>query len=384
MEQSIPFHIPHSSGQEQSLITEVLQSGKVATGGPYSVACENFLQDLTQSPKVLLTSSCTHALEMAALLLDLQPGDEVIMPSFTFVSAANAFVLRGATIVFVDIDPVSMNIDTDCLAAAINEKTKAVLIMHYGGVACDMEQIMPLIEDNGLILIEDAAHCIDATYKGKHLGTFGHLGTLSFHYTKNIHCGEGGCLLINDERFLDRAQIIREKGTNRKQFFEGKVDKYTWVDVGSSYLMSELTAAFLYAQLQDLANVTAALRGVSDLYRTIFSESDLHGTHSISQEFLDGNNGHSYFIKCPAAELRGSWMHTLKAKGIHTTFHYIPLHSSEAGQKFGRFQGQVKYTQLESDTLIRLPIFTSLSQAAVHAIGNAVLSLIKKNEIIQH
>ena len=384
MEQRIPFHIPHYSGQEQSLITDVLQSGKVATGGQYSAACESFLQDFTQSKKVLLTSSCTHALEMAALLLDLQPGDEVILPSFTFVSAANAFVLRGATIVFVDIDPISMNIDTDCLAAAINDKTKAVLIMHYGGVACAMDEIMPLIESNGLFLIEDAAHCIDATYKGKHLGTFGHLGTLSFHYTKNIHCGEGGCLLINDERFVERAQIIREKGTNRKQFFEGKVDKYTWVDVGSSYLMSELTAAFLYAQLQDLRNATAALRGISNLYRTIFSESDLQGTHSIDEAFLAGNNGHSYFIKCPAAELRGSWMKSLKAKGISTTFHYIPLHSSEAGKKFGRFHGQAKHTQVESDRLIRLPIFTSLSQEDVHAIGDAVVSLIKKNEIIQN
>ena len=367
MSKAIPFHIPFISGDEVEMVNKVIQSEKVGTNGFYTHACESKLEEITQSPKVLLTSSCTHALEMAALLSDITAGDEVIMPSFNFVSAANAFVLRGAKIVFVDIDPLTMNIDVDCLEAAITNKTRAVLIMHYGGVACDMERIMPIIEKHQLILIEDAAHCIGSNYNGKPLGTFGHFGAFSFHYTKNVHCGEGGALIINREKFVSRAEIIREKGTNRKQFFEGIVDKYTWVDIGSSYLMSEMSAAFLWAQLAHLDKITERRLFLWNNYKDNVEKLGLP-----SMPVSDSNNGHIFYIKCKNGEQRSALIANLKAQGIQAHFHYVPLHLSTAGMNFGRFSGIDKYTSIESNRLLRLPLYFGLENSA------AVVSSIEK------
>jgi len=354
----IPFHVPFVAGDEHTYVQKVIKSNKIETGGYYSQACQEFLEDFTQTKKALLTSSCTHALEMAAILFNIEAGDEVIMPSYNFVSAANAFVLRGAKIVFVDINPQTMNIDPDCIASAITDKTKAVLIMHYGGVACDMDSIMPIVKRHKLYLVEDAAHCIGSFYKGKHLGTFGHLGTLSFHYTKNIHCGEGGALLINDLKLIDRAEIIREKGTNRKQFFEGKVDKYSWVDIGSSYLMSELSAAFLWGQLQKIETVTTSLRLVWHLYNTKFEQTEI-----LSMPKGGNQNGHTYFIKCKDKLHRSKLIKGLSSLYIKVSFHYIPLHVSKFGKSNTRFDDKDRFTTRESEKILRLPIYNNFKNS---------------------
>ena len=351
----IPFNIPYISGDEAQFIEEAIQGRNLAGDGHFTKKCQQFLGDFTKSPSVLLTSSCTHALELSALLCDIQPGDEVIMPSFTFVSSANAFALRGAKIVFVDIRPDTMNINENLIEAAITKKTKAILLMHYAGVTCAMNEIMAIAKKHQLFVIEDAAQCIDAHYHEKHLGTIGHLGTFSFHSTKNIHCGEGGALLINDKRLIERAEIIREKGTNRKSFLRGEVDKYSWVDIGSSYLMSELNAAFLYAQLLKVKEVTRKRMELWNTYFQHFSKTDMETMNIVS-----GHNGHIFYLKCKNKEERTELIQFLKNNQINSVFHYVPLHSSLAGEKAGIFYGNDIHTTRESEKLLRLPLYYDL------------------------
>jgi len=351
----IPFNTPYISGEEETYITEAIRGRDLAGDGFFTKKCQSFLASFTKTKDVLLTSSCTHALELSAILCDIQPGDEVIMSSFTFVSSANAFVLRGAKIVFVDIHPHSMNINENLIEAAITPKTKAILVMHYAGVACAMKKIMSIAEKHSLLVVEDAAQCIDAYYHKKHLGTIGHLGAFSFHSTKNIHCGEGGALLVNDKQLATRAEIIREKGTNRKSFIRGEVDKYSWVDLGSSYLLSELNAAFLYAQLEKTKIVTKKRIALWEYYHDNLAAINSRETN----EHLE-HNAHLYFIKCKDIEERSKLIHFLKKKKINTAFHYVPLHSSKKGVESGRFDGEDLFTTKESERLLRLPLYYDL------------------------
>lgn len=357
----IPFHIPHLTSKETKYINQAIEMRSYCGGGHFHKRCQQQLKKLTSAPHVLLTSSCTHALEMCAILANIKAGDEVILPSYTFVSAGNAFVLRGAKLVFVDIHPDTMNIDETKIEAAITARTKALLVMHYGGVACQMETIMEIANNHNLIVVEDAAHCIDSYYQGKHLGTIGHLGTISFHSTKNIHCGEGGALLINDEDLIGRAEIIREKGTDRNKFMRGQVDKYSWIDVGSSYLMSDMTAAFLSAQLEDVSEVVDAYKAVWRSYYEALKSNDRIEV-SVPAAKLEESNGHVFYIKCRDISHRQEVINRLKQENISAYFHYVPLHSAKAGQKYGSFSGQDKYTTIESERLLRLPMYSTLNQ----------------------
>lgn len=352
----IPFNIPFICEEEEKYIKKAITHKNLAGDGYFTKECQSFLKSFTTSANVLLTSSCTHALELSALLCDIQPGDEVIMSSFTFVSSANAFVLRGARIVYVDVHSDTMNINENLIEAAITPNTKAILVMHYAGVACAMDEIMSIAERHHLFVIEDAAQCIDAYYHKKHLGSIGHLGTFSFHSTKNIHCGEGGALLINDKRLAKRAEIIREKGTNRKSFLRGEVDKYSWVDIGSSYLMSELNAAFLYAQLQQVTSVTKRRLTFWKIYNDHLKRFK---PQNISEALQ--HNGHLYFIKCKNIKERSKLIAFLKKKKISTAFHYVPLHSSKKGIDTGRFNGDDLFTTKESERLLRLPLYYDLA-----------------------
>ena len=355
----IPFNKPLILGNEENYINDLIRSGNKFSGdGSYTKACSQKLEELTKAKKALLTTSCTHALEMAAMLIDVQPGDEVIMSSFTFVSTANPFVLRGAKIVFVDIQPDTMNINESLIESAITSKTKAIVPVHYGAIGCEMKAINEIAERHGVWVIEDAAQCIDSYYEGKHLGTIGHLGAISFHDTKNIHCGEGGCLLINDPELLERAETIREKGTNRARFLRGEIDKYSWVDQGSSYLPSELNAAFLLAQLEAVKEVTKNRMESWRKYRSKLRPLVEEGLISWQEVLVDcEHNAHLFFIKLKDVEERQSVINKLKASGISSSFHYIPLHSAKAGTKFGRFHGEDRFTTQESERLLRLPMW---------------------------
>ena len=359
----IPFNKPPLTGYEQQYVLQAIHSNKISGDGFFGKKCQTWFEVNLNCPKTLLTPSCTAALEMAAILIDIQPGDEVIMPSYTFVSTANAFVLRGAQIVFVDIRPDTMNIDETKIEAAITRKTKAIVPVHYAGVGCEMDVIMDIANRHDLFVVEDAAQGMMSQYKGKPLGTFGHLGAFSFHETKNYTSGgEGGLLIINDERFLQRAEIIREKGTNRSQFFRGQVDKYTWVDVGSSYLSSELQAAFLWGQLEQaddinlhrLANWNAYHQAFKPLLQECLIDLPITPDHC-------QHNAHMYYLKLKDLEQRSEFIEHLKANEIMAVFHYIPLHSSPAGKKFGVFIGTDDFTITESERLVRLPMYFGLS-----------------------
>jgi len=356
----IPFNIPYITGHEQGYVVEAIQRKNLAGDGPFTKKCQLFLEEFTRASSVLLTSSCTHALELSALLCNIQPGDEVIMASFTFVSSANAFILRGAKIIFVDIRPDTMNIDEQKIKAAITSKTKIILVMHYAGVSCEMDKIMALANKHNIFVVEDAAQCIDAYYDRKHLGTIGHLGALSFHSTKNIHCGEGGALLINDKSFVERAEIIREKGTNRKAFLRGQIDKYSWVNIGSSYLMSELNAAFLFGQLQELEKITHQRKLIWSFYQEAFGREDHQFELAIPPD-LTKHNGHIFYLKCKSNVVRSKLISYLKEKGISSVFHYVPLHSSSFGKLNSSFIGEDVYTTFDSDRLVRLPLYPGLS-----------------------
>ncbi len=362
----IPFNKPLVIGAEKMYIEQTLLNDKFSGDGLFTKKCHEWFESRIGCKKILLTTSCTHALEMTALLAQIMPGDEVIMPSYTFVSTANAFVLRGATIVFVDIRPDTMNLDETLIEAAITEKTKAIVVVHYGGVACEMDTIMNMANKYNLVVIEDAAQGVMATYKGRPLGTIGQLGAYSFHETKNYNCGEGGALVINDECFISRSEILREKGTNRSKFFRGEVDKYTWVDLGSSYLPSELNAAFLYAQIEVADKINDVRIGLWYSYYQRLEK--LRDEGRIELPFVPDDckhNGHLFYIKCRDLDERTALINLLKKHEILTVFHYIPLHSAPAGKQFGRFNGEDKYTTLESERLLRLPMYYGLQDSEV-------------------
>ena len=357
----IPFNKPFLTGRELDYIREAHENHHLSGDGPFTKRCQEWLERATGSRKALLTHSCTGALEMAAILAGIGPGDEVIMPSFTFVSTANAFVLRGAVPVFVDIREDTLNIDERLIEAAITPRTRAIVVVHYAGVACAMDEIRELAQRRGLLLIEDAAQALGASYRGKPLGSFGDLAAISFHETKNLISGEGGALLINAEAMMERAEIVREKGTNRSKFFRGQVDKYTWVDIGSSFLPSDIIAAFLWAQLEQAESIA---RRRSDLWRRYHDAfADLEQAGLVRRPVVPRDvtpNAHCYFLLLPDADARAPFIEALRRDGVHSVFHYVPLHSSPAGRKFGRVSGAMSVTDSVSDRLMRLPLWIGL------------------------
>nr|WP_024966110.1 dTDP-4-amino-4,6-dideoxygalactose transaminase [Pantoea sp. IMH] len=372
----IPFNAPPIVGTELEYMQSAMGSGKLCGDGGFTRRCQQWMENRFGSQKVLLTPSCTASLEMAAILIDIQPGDEVIMPSYTFVSTANAFVLRGATIVFVDIRPDTLNMDESLIEAAITDKTRAIVPVHYAGVACDMDSIMAIADKHKLYVIEDAAQGVMSGYKGRALGTIGHIGCFSFHETKNYTAGgEGGATLINDPALVERAEIIREKGTNRSQFFRGQVDKYTWRDIGSSYLMSDLQAAYLWAQLEAAEVINGRRLQLWQRYYDALKPVAASGRITLPSFPPDcQHNAHMFYIKLRDNEDRSSLIEWLKEAEILAVFHYIPLHSSPAGERFGRFHGEDRYTQAESERLLRLPLFYNLSDDDQTTIIHSLLS----------
>lgn len=365
-EPKIPFHRPFVSGKEAANLSQVLSKGEFDSEGWFVKNCEQQLRALTGAPEVMMTPSCTDALEMAALLCDLEPGDEVVMPSFTFVSSANPFVLRGARLVFADLDPHTMNLDPACAEAAIGPRTKAIVVTHYGGVAADLGSLKFLAEKHKILLIEDAAHAIGATWNGQHLGTIGHVGTLSFHSSKNVHCAEGGALLINDNSLAARAAILHDKGTDRQKFMRGEVGQYTWVGLGSSFSLSELNAAFLSAQLESVEHVNEERRQIRAIYQMELEDLEKNG--HIELAVLPGHvqgNAHVFYLKCKNRGEREKLIRYLSENGVDTRFHYIPLHSAPAGLQFGRFSGEDLHTTPGSERLLRLPIYAGLGADSV-------------------
>jgi dTDP-4-amino-4,6-dideoxygalactose transaminase len=369
----IPFNRPRLVGSEHLYIDEALASGKLSGNGRFASLCSTWLEQQVGALKAFITPSCTAALEMAGVLAKLAPGDEVIVPDFTFVSTANAFALRGAIPVFVDVQPDTLNIDPEAIEAAITSRTRAVVVVHYGGIACDMEAILSIVRRHDLILIEDAAHAIEASHWGRPLGSFGHMATLSFHETKNVQCGEGGALLVNDPDLVPRAEVVQEKGTNRSRFFRGEVDKYTWLDVGSSYLLSEVSAAFLWAQLEQVEAITAARRAIWEFYyqglapledegvlrRPVVPSGSVHGAHM-------------FYVLMETADLRDAMLEALRDYGVHAVFHYLPLHASPGGQRLGRSGGSTPITEDVSARLLRLPLWMGLDDEGARAVIAAV------------
>lgn len=359
----IPFNRPHLTGREFAYIQEAVQAGQLAGNGRFTRRCQQWLEARLDAPRALLTHSCTAALEMAALLLDLQPGDEVIMPSFTFVSTANAFVLRGAIPVFVDIRPDTLNLDERLIEAAITPRTRAIVPVHYAGVACDMDAILDVARRHGLAVVEDAAQGLQATYGKRPLGGIGQLAAISFHETKNVISGEGGALVVNDARFAERAEILWEKGTDRSKFFRGQVDKYTWVDVGSSFLPGELTAAFLWAQLEHAADITAARLAVWRRYYDAAAGLETFGVTRPTVPEECGHNAHLFYLLLPDALSRADVLADLNRRGVNAIFHYVPLHSAPAGRRLARTAGPLPVTERVSARLIRLPLWAGLEPA---------------------
>ena len=364
---TIPFNRPHLTGKELHYIADAHQRGQLAGDGYYTMRCSEWFEQATEAKKVLLTHSCTAALEMAAMLADIKPGDEVIMPSYTFVSTANAFVLRGGVPVFVDIRADTLNIDETQIEAAITSRTRAILPVHYAGVACEMDTIMEIAKRHNLLVIEDAAQGVMASYKGRALGSIGHLGAYSFHETKNVISGEGGALLVNDPSLVTRAEIIREKGTNRGQFFRGQVDKYTWVDVGSSYLPGEIIAAFLWAQLEQASQITAKRLELWNEYHRAFATLEAEG-RARRPAVPEGceHNAHMYYLLLKDLATRTAFIDTMKRQGINCVFHYVPLHSSPAGKKYGRAVGDMAVTNGLADRLVRLPMWVGLEPKVLY------------------
>ena len=367
------FNKPYMTGKELWYISQAHASGHLAGDGQFTKKCSAWLEQRIGCQKALLTHSCTAALEMAAMLADLEPGDEVIMPSYTFVSTANAFVLRGAIPVFVDIRADTLNIDETKIEAAVTQRTKAIIPVHYAGISCEMDTIMDIARRHNLLVIEDAAQGIMSTYKGRPLGSIGHMAALSFHETKNIISGEGGALLVNDARFAERAEMIREKGTNRSQFFRGQVDKYTWVDIGSSYLPGEIVAAFLWAQMEEADAINKRRLDIWANYHQWFVNLEKEGKVRrpvVPRECV--HNAHMYYLLLPDLARRTSFIERLKAKDIYTVFHYIPLHSSPRGQAVGRIVGEMGNTDATGDRLVRLPMWLGLEDHIAHVIAEVV------------
>lgn len=371
----INFNVPPCADKAFDYIKEAVQNQKICGDGPFTAKCSRWIEEKTGTAKCLLTPSCTHATEMAALLAEIREGDEVIMPSYTFVSTADAFVLRGAKVVFVDIRPDTMNIDENLIEDAITERTKAIVPVHYAGVGCEMDKIMEIAARHGLMVIEDAAQGIMASYKGKPLGTFGEFGCFSFHETKNFSMGEGGALLIRDEKYIEQAEIIREKGTDRSKYYRGQVDKYRWQNYGSSYLPSDMNAAYLYAQLEEAETIQKARMDRWKEYREQLAELAQEGR--IGLPYVPSyceHNAHMFYIKTKDLAERTDLIAYLKSKDILAVSHYIPLHSAPAGLKFGRFHGEDRYTTKESERLLRLPLYYGLTADQAAYISQQVKS----------
>lgn len=371
----INFNVPPFTGKEIEYIKQAVENQKICGDGPFTQKCSEWIEERTKTSKCLLTTSCTHATELAALLANIKEGDEVIMPSFTFVSTADAFVLRGAKAVFVDIRPDTMNIDEKKIEAAITPNTKAIAPVHYAGIACEMDTIMEIAQKHNLMVIEDAAQCILAEYKNKALGTIGDFGCYSFHETKNLSMGEGGAILIRDEKYIEEAEIIREKGTNRSKYYRGLVDKYRWMNYGSSYLPSDMNAAYLWAQLQLADEITEARLIRWEQYNTLLQPLKDRGILELPT-IPEGctHNGHMYYAKAKDVQERTELLNFLKANGVWSVFHYVPLHSAPAGMKFGVFHGEDVYTTRESERLFRLPMYYTLTESDV----NYVVSKVKE------
>lgn len=370
----INFNVPPYTGKELEYVSQAVANHKICGDGEFTRKCNAWFEEKTGTAKCLLTTSCTHATEMAALLANIKEGDEVIMPSYTFVSTADAFVLRGATVVFVDIRPDTMNIDENLIEDAITERTKAIVPVHYAGVSCEMDKIMDIAKRHNLIVIEDAAQGVMSTYKGQPLGTIGDFGAYSFHETKNYSMGEGGALLIKHEKDIEDAEIIREKGTNRSKFFRGQIDKYTWVNYGSSYLPSDMNAAYLYAQLEIAEQINDARLAIWNRYYERLQP--LKEAGKIELPIVPENcvhNAHMFYIKAKDLEERTEFINFLKEKGVMSVFHYVPLHSAPAGVKYGRFHGEDKYTTKESERLARLPLYYGLTMEQVDYICDTVI-----------
>lgn len=369
----ITFNVPPCADKAMEYIEECVRNQKICGDGAYTKKCNRWIEERTGTTKCLLTTSCTHATELAALLADIRPGDEVIMPAYTFVSTADAFVLRGAVPVFVDIRPDTMNIDEKLIEAAITDKTKAIVPVHYAGVACEMDTIMDIAARHGLLVIEDAAQGILATYKGRALGAIGDFGCYSFHETKNYSMGEGGALLIRDAKYVEDAEIIREKGTNRSKFYRGQIDKYTWVNYGSSYLPSDMNAAYLYAQLEQADEINQARLACWNRYYerlTPLKEAGKLELPVVPEGCV--HNAHMFYVKVKDITERTAFISFLAENGVHSVFHYIPLHTAPAGQKFGRFHGEDRYTTAESERLARLPMYYGLSLEQVDYICDVI------------
>ncbi len=366
----IPFNRPYLTGKESEYISQVLATVKLSGDGGFTKSCSELLEKSLDIPKVLLTTSCTHALDMSAMLLDLQPGDEVIIPSFTFVSTVNAFVLRGVKPIFIDIRPDTLNMDETKLSSLISATTKAIVPVHYAGVGCEMDSICNFALENNLKIVEDNAHGLFGKYKDRYLGTFGSMATQSFHETKNFTCGEGGALLINDPELIERAEIIREKGTNRSRFFRGQVDKYTWVDLGSSFLPSEILAAFLFAQLESRQEIQNRRKQIWEFYDSHLA--DWATESNIQQPFVPAECEqayHIYYLLLPSLSDRQAFIEYLKASGVMAVFHYIPLHNSPMGMSFGGKTGDCPVTEDISDRLVRLPFYTGITdEEAAHVV----------------
>jgi dTDP-4-amino-4,6-dideoxygalactose transaminase len=377
----IPFNKPPYLGSEGECITVAMQSDKLSGDGQFSLKCHNWFEKYLPTEKALLTPSCTHALELAALLIDIKPNDEVIMPSYTFVSTANAFVMRGAKISFVDIRPDTMNIDEKKIESAITPKTRAIVPVHYAGVSCEMNVIMNIAEKHNLYVIEDAAQAIGSIYHGNKLGSIGHLSAFSFHETKNITSGgEGGLLAVNDKSLIKTAEIMREKGTNRSQFFRGDVDKYTWLDIGSSYLPSEIQAAYLWNQLEKIDEILSNRLQTWSIYKSQLQplvDNRLITIPTIPSSIK--HNGHMFYFKVRDLATRTSLLEHLRSQNIHAVFHYIPLHSSPAGLKYGQLNGEDEFTTIESEKLIRLPIFYNLEIDDVNHIIKSIFQFFNES-----
>lgn len=373
----IPFNRPHATGHELSYIQEAIDNGHLSGRGPFGARCADWLEARTGTRRALLTSSCTSALEMAALLAGVGEGDEVIMPSFTFVSTANAIALRGAVPVFVDIRADTLNMDESLVADAVTPRTKALLAVHYAGVGCELDDLAELAGRSGLALIEDAAQGALATHRGRALGTVGSMGCLSFHETKNVHCGEGGALLVNDPELVDRAEIVQEKGTNRARFVRGEVDKYTWVDLGSSFLTSEVNAAFLWAQLEGADHITKRRLRIWDLYDERFADLEKRGT--VRRPVVPphtGHNAHMYYLLLEDRVARDRLIAGLAQVGVHAVFHYVPLHSAPAGRALGRAAGPLPVTDRTSDGLVRLPLWPDMTDEQVEYVARSTVELL--------
>ena len=370
---SIPFNRPGLIGNEFQYISDAINRGHASGDGIYTHKCQALLQEALDGPKVLLTTSCTDSLELAALLLDIRPGDEVIVPSFTFVSTANAFALRGARLVFIDIRPDTLNLDETQLEGLVWANTKAIVPVHYAGVGCEMDTILEIAARHGIAVVEDNAHGLFGKYKGKHLGTFGCMAAQSFHETKNFSCGEGGALLINDKQYTERAEVLREKGTNRSRFFRGEVDKYTWVDIGSSFLPSDILAAFLCAQLEAREQIQAKRKGVWEYYnQSLWGWAQDHG---VQMPFVPAHCEqpyHMFYLLMPSLTQRQALISHLKSLGILAVFHYLPLHLSEAGRKFGASDSPCPVTEDVSDRLLRLPFYNDLTRNDQEYIVSAI------------